>query len=97
MKHGHISAAGELEIGAGEFKAKCLDILKQLGDRKLARVVVTRHGKPMAVLTPPDDGAATLVNLLGAMAGSVIIPDGIDLTEPIFDGTLDAESGILYR
>jgi hypothetical protein len=33
----------------------------------------------------------------GFLRGSVIIPEGFDLTEPVFDETFDAEEGILHR
>jgi hypothetical protein len=31
------------------------------------------------------------------MRGSVVIPEGFDLTEPVLDEPLDAELGILHR
>jgi hypothetical protein len=31
------------------------------------------------------------------MRGSVVIPDGFDLTAPALDEPLDAEAGILHR
>jgi ABC-type polysaccharide/polyol phosphate transport system ATPase subunit len=33
-----------LQIGASEFKAKCLDLMDKLAARKLSRIVVTKHG-----------------------------------------------------
>lgn len=87
----------ELTISASEFKAKCLDILKRLGDRRLRKVIVTRRGKPVAELTPPTIDAGTVASLHGCMKGSVIIPPGFDLVAPIFEGEIDAERGILYN
>jgi prevent-host-death family protein len=87
----------ELTISASEFKAKCLDILKRLGEHRLARVTVTRRGKPVAVMTPLDIDEASARAVFGSMAGSVRIAPGVDLTEPVFEGEIEAEKGILYR
>lgn len=84
-------------ISATEFKAKCLDILDRLGSRELERVEVTKRGRVMAVLTPPTATAEAVANLHGFMKGTVIIPEGFDLTEPVLDEPLDAYSGILHR
>lgn len=75
----------ELTISASEFKAKCLDILKRLGEHRLRKVTVTRHGKPVAELTPPREPAESRGSIHGCMKGSVIIPAGLDLTKPAFD------------
>lgn len=87
----------ELTIAASEFKAKCLDILKRLGEHSLTRVTVTRRGKPVAVMTPPGIDEATARAAFGSMAGTVKIAPGVDLTQPVFEGTMDAELGILHR
>lgn len=75
----------ELTISASEFKAKCLDILKRLGERRLSKVTVTRRGKPVAELIPPRESVASTSSIIGSMKGSVIIPPGLDLTKPAFD------------
>jgi antitoxin (DNA-binding transcriptional repressor) of toxin-antitoxin stability system len=80
-----------------EFKAKCLDVLKRLGEHKLDRVTVTRHGKAVALVTPLPRDPKEVMSLHGAMAGQVIIPAGFDLTAPVFEGEMDAEKGILHR
>jgi hypothetical protein len=36
-------------------------------------------------------------DIYGFMRGSVIIPEGFDLTEPVLDEPPDAELGILHR
>ena len=36
----------EITIAASEFKAKCLDILRRLGDRRLSRVTDYPRGSP---------------------------------------------------
>lgn len=88
-------SATVLTLSATEFKAKCLAVFDQLESRKLDKVIVTRHGKPVAELTPPQ---VALSPLHGAHRGSVKVPEGVDLTAPTFaDGEFDAERGILHR
>ena len=83
-----------LTITATEFKAKCLAIFDQLDRRRLSRVVVTRRGRPVAELIPPTK---EVPSLRGSMKGTVTFVPGVDLTEPVFDGKIDAEEGILYN
>lgn len=87
-------ASGALTIGASAFKARCLEIFKALESGKLARVTVTRRGRPVAELTSP---AAERPSMWGCHRGSVTVAPGIDLTDPVLDEPLDAELGILHR
>ena len=84
-----------LTVSATEFRARCLALFKALEAGKLARVVVTRRGKPVAELVPPR--RTPVPNLWGAHPGSVRVAPGVDLTEPVLDEPLDAEAGILHR
>jgi prevent-host-death family protein len=84
-------------ITATEFKAKCLEILDRLGTHEIEKLTITKRGKPVAVLTAPESEADSLRNLYGSMRGSVIIPDGFDLTAPVLDEALDADNGVLHR
>ncbi len=53
-------------IPAGEFKAKCLNLLDQVAeDRK--PLVITKRGRPVAKLVPMEPE----VKLFGALRGSV--------------------------
>jgi prevent-host-death family protein len=81
-------------ISASEFKAKCLNILDRLANHELDRVIITKRGRTVAVLTSPE---TVVQDLYGSMRGSVIIPEGFDLTEPVFDEPFDAAEGILHR
>lgn len=83
-------------IAASEFKAKCLDILERLSSRQLERVVITKRGRPVAVLTPPDAAPDAIRNIHGFMEGSVIVPAGFDLTEPVLDESFLADDGELH-
>jgi prevent-host-death family protein len=80
-------------ISVSEFKARCLDILDRLGRGQLDRVVVTKRGKPVAVLTPPEAEPAAVRGLHGFMRDSVVLPEGLDLTAPVADEPFRAASG----
>lgn len=82
-------------ITASEFKAKCLNILDRLADHELERVIITKRGRIVGVLLPPQTLAVQ--DLFGSMLGSVTIPEGFDLTAPVLDEPLDAEEGIWHR
>lgn len=60
-------------IPAGEFKAKCLQIMEEV---KLQHrtVIITKHGKPIAKLVPFEDAPRSL---FGALEGSVKIKGNI--------------------
>lgn len=82
-------------VSVTEFKAKCLSLFDDLEDHRIAKIVVTRHGRPVAELNPPD---RTLSPLFGAHPGSVEVVGDYDLTQPTFDDdAFDAGSGILHR
>jgi len=84
-------------VSATEFKAKCLEILDRIGRRELASVAITKRGKVVAVLVPPAAAPAEIGALHGCLRGSVVIPDGLDLTAPILDEEFAAASGDLHR
>jgi antitoxin (DNA-binding transcriptional repressor) of toxin-antitoxin stability system len=83
-------------VSATEFKAKCLDILDRLADRSLERVVITKRGRVVAMLLPPEDAEAAIRQMHGFLRGSVAIPPGFDLTAPVADEPFAAESGALH-
>jgi hypothetical protein len=80
-----------LEINATQFKAKCLALFKDLEARRYRKVVVTRRGKPIAELTAPKKAVPDII--YGCMKGRVIIPPGVDLTEPVLEDIPEAELG----
>ena len=88
--------AGET-IGAAEFKAHCLEILDRLSAREISRVTITKRGRPVAVLLPPEDTRESVRRVHGFLRGSVIIPAGTDLTAPTVDEPFDAAEGRLHR
>ena len=66
------------EIGATEFKAKCLELLVEVHDHKRKCVIITKRGKPYAKLVPIEDQAGAFY---GALKGLAKIRG--DVTEPI--------------
>ena len=54
------------EIGAGEFKARCLALLDEVAETG-EEIVVTKRGKPFAKLVPidPPRGLEMSVRILG--------------------------------
>jgi hypothetical protein len=81
---------------ATDFKAHCLEILDRLAQRKLTRALVTKRGKVVAILTPPDTDNAMVADIYGCMKGRVRIPEGFDLTAPVLDEPFLAERGLLF-
>jgi prevent-host-death family protein len=75
-------AAVPREMGAAQFKEKCLAILDSLEPEG---IVITKHGKPVAKLVPIESASA---ELLGALAGTLTIHGDILSTGT----TWDAES-----
>ena len=66
----------ETTIGAGDFKAKCLQLLDAVAAHR-EPLVITKRGKPVARLMPmPPE-----TQLFGALAGSVL--DETDILAPI--------------
>lgn len=94
MKHDHIKPAAT--VTATEFKAKCLDLLDQVQSGRIAKLTVTKRGKPVAVVSAPPITAAEVEAMFGAMADQTHIPEGVDIVGPIFEGEILAEQGILH-
>ncbi len=82
-----------LQISASEFKAKCLELLDRIAGRKILRLVVTKHGRPVAVLTPPALAQEEARELFGCLRGRVKSPAEFDFTEPVLDEPLEAAQG----
>jgi prevent-host-death family protein len=66
----------ETTIGAGDFKAKCLQLLDEVAARR-EPLIITKRGKPVAKLVPVPPEA----ELFGALAGSVVSES--DIVAPI--------------
>jgi prevent-host-death family protein len=64
-------------INVTAFKGQCLALIYAVAQGKTSRVVLTRHGRPVAALVPYEQA---LPELWGALRGSVTVPAGTDLT-----------------
>jgi hypothetical protein len=76
-------------ITATVFKATCLDLLDQLAARKITRLNVTKRGKIVAVLTPPEPDVtapSAFDELFGAGKGMLTVAPDFDFTESPWDG-----------
>jgi len=89
--------SGEVVITATEFKAKCLDLLDRVNSGEIRKVHITKRGKEVAVMGGPglqeEKG-----DFIGWQAGSVALPDDLDIDGPIYDpkvhGACDPMSGL---
>ncbi len=66
-------------VGVTAFKAQCLSLIDDVAQGRTDRVVLTKHDRPVAAIVRVEE---ELPELWGAMRGTVIIPPGVDLTEP---------------
>ncbi|MGH7356313.1 MAG: type II toxin-antitoxin system Phd/YefM family antitoxin [Candidatus Rokuibacteriota bacterium] len=64
-------------MGAGEFKARCLRVMEEVRKYRTP-VVITKKGKPVAKLVPPDEPAKSV---FGCMAGTARIVG--DIMSPV--------------
>ena len=60
-----------MEISAAEFKAKCLKLMDEVA-RTGEPLIITKRGKPVARLMPPE-ATAPRTSLFGYMAGTAAI------------------------
>ena len=56
------------EIGAAEFKAKCLELIDEIHARKRNCVIITKRGKPYAKLIPVDSDQAPFYGCMKGLA-----------------------------
>lgn len=68
-------------MAAGEFKAKCLQVMEQVRSTR-APVVITKRGKPIAKLVPADPAPAWVpgrlagkIEILGDIVSPVVPPE----------------------
>lgn len=60
-------------VGAAEFKARCLRLIKQMSQDG-EPLTVTNRGRPVAILSPIPEQARS-ESIIGAMAGTVLAYD----------------------
>jgi prevent-host-death family protein len=65
------------EIAVTDFKGRCLAVIDAVAQGKSGPVILLKRNRPVAAIVPIID---ELPDLWGAMAGSVTIASGTDLT-----------------
>jgi prevent-host-death family protein len=69
-------------IAAGEFKARCLQVMEDVRTKRTP-VLMTKRGKPLAKLVPPDDKPS---EIFGCLAGKLeILGDIVSPITPLED------------
>jgi antitoxin (DNA-binding transcriptional repressor) of toxin-antitoxin stability system len=74
-----LEAPKVIEVKAGVFKDRCLQLLDQVGGGEI-QIVVTKHGKPVARVIAPTN---LRPSAFGFMRGSVLAQG--DIVSPDFD------------
>lgn len=78
-------------VDIADFVASWPTIVEELESGATAGVDVIRDGEVVALVRPPRR------SLHGLMRGSVRIPEGLDLTAPVFEGGINADSGRIHE
>jgi len=69
-------------IAAGEFKARCLQVMEDVRTKRTT-VLITKRGKPLAKLVPPGEQSP---DVLGCLAGKIeILGDIVSPITPLED------------
>lgn len=66
-------------IQAGKFKAKCLQLMDEVNKKHIS-IIITKHGVPIAMLTPITD---TPADFFGCLKNKITIQH--DILDPIGD------------
>lgn len=69
-----------MQLAATEFKTKCLNLIDQVYQSR-KEIIITKHGKPMATLSPFKARKKKWEKQFGRMAGTVTFLG--DIIEPI--------------
>ena len=73
----HTSSPPERTVASGEFKARCLELMKEVQERH-EPLVVTRRGKPVVRILPAEEGTTTTFGVLKGTVryeGDIVAPD----------------------
>jgi len=77
--HIFVTMKQERSIAAGEFKAKCLELLDRVA-RDGDAIVVTKRGRPVAKVVPVEDHARRSLRGSVRYLSDVVAPTGDDWT-----------------
>jgi prevent-host-death family protein len=61
-------------IAAGEFKAKCLQLMDDVYEKKLT-LIITKRGKPVAQLAPPAEEKKPFRSIVGRTPNAKTLGD----------------------
>jgi len=64
-------------MAAGQFKARCLQVMETVRTTRVP-VLITKRGKPVAKLVPPDEAP---IHIMGRLAGKIEILG--DIVSPV--------------
>ena len=84
-------------ISATEFKATCLELFDRVQAGEIEEIEVTKRGRVVAIVRPPRVTREEAESLFGCMEGTLGVPDDLDLTAPVFEGEINAESGRIHE
>jgi prevent-host-death family protein len=74
MKSAPVTEPETRTIPAGEFKAKCLQLMDEVNEKKLT-LIITKRGKPVSQVTAPPVEAKPFVSIVGRSPGVKILGD----------------------
>jgi prevent-host-death family protein len=77
MTIGKIMKLNIYSIQAGQFKAKCLQLMDEVEEKHIC-IIITKHGKPVAKLMPIEE---TPVDFFGCLKDTVNIKK--DIVDPL--------------
>lgn len=77
----HKPRAGDKSVGAGEFKARCLALLDEVGATRHP-ILITKRGKPVARLVPVEGDMDVSKKMRGSVVwcGDIVSPTGVEWT-----------------
>jgi len=86
-----------ITVSASEFKAKCLGYFDRLSRHEIDAIAVTKRGKTVATVSPPEITYEEARSVHGSMRGRFVQRDPTaDLVAPIADDQeFDPEAGNL--
>jgi prevent-host-death family protein len=83
------------QLGAGEFKAKCLGLLDEVQKHR-TEIVITKYGKPVAKLVPIEEVPQSIFgNMKGSVSfmGDIVSPIDVEWDANKASGATDDPAG----